>query len=116
MIVLESDVSGKELNEGESFTIFDYTVLKDGKEYFDAFHPVSGRKLFGYTSWYNHYQNVSEEKLNEAISRIIGDTDPESPSVRLREFSVAIAQNDYSKAEDIIRKLVEEGIAVETRL
>ena len=67
MIVLESDVSGKELNEGQSFTVFDYTILKDGKEYFDAFHPVSDRKLFGYTSWYNHYQNISEEKIDRAL-------------------------------------------------
>ena len=67
MIILESDVSGKELNEGESFTIFDYTILKDGNEYFDSFHPVSDRKLFGYTSWYNHYQNINEEKICNAL-------------------------------------------------
>ena len=67
MIVLESDIEGKELKAGESFTVFDYMTAEDGKEYFDSFHPVTSRKLFGYTSWYNHYQDISWDKINTAL-------------------------------------------------
>ena len=69
MIVLESDVEGKVLDEGESFTVFDYMTAEDGEEYFNSFHPVSERKLFGYTSWYNHYQGISWDKINTALER-----------------------------------------------
>ncbi len=67
MIVLESDVEGKVLRPGEEFTLFDYVMSKDGKEYFDSFTPVSAEKLIGYTSWYNYYQDISEEKLDSVI-------------------------------------------------
>ena len=59
-ILLESDVDGRELKAGESFTVFDFTVTRSGKEYFGRFTPRTDAKLFGYTSWYNHYQNISE--------------------------------------------------------
>lgn len=71
MIILESDVSGKVLKAGETFTLFDYVLTDDpsGKEYFDSFYPASDRKIFGYTSWYNHYQNINEEKINDALDK-----------------------------------------------
>ena len=70
MIVLESDVEGKVLRPGDEFTLFDYMMSEDGKEYFDSFDPVSDEKLVGYTSWYNHYQNIDEEKLTSVIDNL----------------------------------------------
>ena len=70
MIVLESDVEGKVLRPGDEFTLFDYMMSEDGKEYFDSFDPVSDEKLVGYTSWYNHYQNIDEEKLTSVIDSL----------------------------------------------
>ena len=69
MILLESDIDGRELKKGDSFTVFDYMTAEDGKEYFNSFHPVSSKKLFGYTSWYNHYQNISWDKINAALEK-----------------------------------------------
>ena len=67
MIILQSDVAGKVIGAGEEFTLFDYVKAEDGKDYFNSFHPVSSKKLFGYTSWYNHYQNINEEKIEDAL-------------------------------------------------
>ena len=67
-ILLESDVDGRELKAGESFTVFDYMVSRSGKEYFNRFTPRTEKKLFGYTSWYNHYQNISEGLILNALS------------------------------------------------
>lgn len=72
MIILESDVEGRELKTGETFTVFDYITAEDGEDYFGSFHPVSSKKLFGYTSWYNYYQDINDVKINKALE----ETDP----------------------------------------
>ena len=60
-----SDVKGIELKQGEELTIFDYKFYnsyEDGIEEFkDDFPYLNKEKLFGYTSWYNYYQNINEE-------------------------------------------------------
>ncbi|MBO4927859.1 MAG: alpha-galactosidase [Clostridiales bacterium] len=66
-IRLVSDCEGRELKEGESFTLFDFDIAEDGEKYFSAFEPVSRQKLAGYTTWYNHYQDINEEKIEKAI-------------------------------------------------
>ena len=66
-IILHSDVSHRFLDKGETFTIFDYIVGEDGKDYFSAYSPRTDRKLFGYTSWYNHYQEISEDLIFKAL-------------------------------------------------
>jgi alpha-galactosidase len=66
-IVLYSDVSHRLLKEGESFTVFDYMLAEDGQAYFNAYTPRTQRKLFGYTSWYNHYQNINEQLILDAL-------------------------------------------------
>ena len=66
-ITLESDAEGRVLEAGETFTLFDYVTAEDGAAYFERFKPVSDKKLFGYTSWYNHYQNINEELINTAL-------------------------------------------------
>ena len=66
-ILLESDVAGRSLKAGEEFTVFDYVTGKDGEDYFSRFTPRTGKKLFGYTSWYNHYQDINEELILDAL-------------------------------------------------
>lgn len=70
-IVLQSDVEGRHLSPGESFTIFRYLSRPAGKagmkEYFATFPKRTIEKHFGYTSWYNHYQNINEELMNKAL-------------------------------------------------
>ncbi|MBQ7642736.1 MAG: alpha-galactosidase [Clostridia bacterium] len=67
IINLISDLSGKILEKGEEFTVCDYAYA-DGydegvalmKQYFT---PRRKEKIFGYTSWYNYYQNIDEKTL-----------------------------------------------------
>ncbi|MBO4626584.1 MAG: alpha-galactosidase [Lachnospiraceae bacterium] len=66
-ILLESDVCGRELAAGESFVVFDYMYGRNRAKYFEQFTPRTDRKLFGYTSWYNHYQNINEELVLAAL-------------------------------------------------
>ncbi len=68
-IELRSDVEGRAVAGGESFRIFDYMIAGDGKAYFDHYTPRSTKKLFGYTSWYNHYQNISEDLVFAALDK-----------------------------------------------
>ena len=71
-ILLISDVDGKALKKGETFTIFDYFTDSDAergqKAYFDRFKPITHEKMFGYTSWYNHYQDIDENKIYTALN------------------------------------------------
>ena len=69
LILLSSDVSHKVLLAGETFTVFDYTVSRDGRDYYARFTPRSDRKLLGYTSWYNHYQNINEKLILDALEK-----------------------------------------------
>ena len=70
-LVLESDVAGLELS-GE-FPLFDF-LLEQGEaeaildRELGETRPV--RKLFGYTSWYNHYQDISEKKIRLALEQM----------------------------------------------
>lgn len=70
-ILLLSDVDGKALKKGESFVVFDFMTDKSAdngqKEYFSRLTPKSTQKLFGYTSWYNHYQDIDENKIYTAL-------------------------------------------------
>lgn len=63
-INFSSDVEGKRLLEGEELTVFDYerySSYKEGLEAFNKKYPKKNLpKIFGYTSWYNYYQNISE--------------------------------------------------------
>ncbi|MBR0139258.1 MAG: alpha-galactosidase [Firmicutes bacterium] len=68
-IALSSDIDGRALKKGESFTVFDYIKDENGDEYFASFTPRSQRKLFGYTSWYNHYENINEEIVSAALKK-----------------------------------------------
>ena len=62
---LISDTKGIKLKKGESVTLFDYCFYDSFEEGLKAFNeqfPKRGiEKLFGYTSWYNYYQNITED-------------------------------------------------------
>ena len=62
---LISDVNGISLKENEDFKIFDYSLfssIKDGlNDLYSLFPLKQTKKIFGYTSWYNYYQNINEE-------------------------------------------------------
>ena len=53
------------IKEGEEFTIFDYALFDNYDDGLKAFHEFFEEKktdkIFGYTSWYNYYQNINEE-------------------------------------------------------
>ena len=60
-----SDVEGKKLKPGEEFVVFDYerySSYAEGLEAFNNKYPKRNiPKIFGYTSWYNYYQNINEK-------------------------------------------------------
>ena len=67
LISLRSDVMGAKVSEGESFPLVDYVCSSDyesGMRDFERrFPPRPIEKIFGYTSWYNYYQDISEQIL-----------------------------------------------------
>lgn len=65
-ISLLSDIDGKKLAAGESFVVIYYAYSAEIDDYrlIDEFFPKKSKeKIFGYTSWYNYYQNVNENIL-----------------------------------------------------
>ena len=64
-VLLKSDVCGAKVRAGERYSVADYVTYhsyKEGMEDFKRrFPPRPIRKIFGYTSWYNYYQNVNEK-------------------------------------------------------
>lgn len=64
-VSLLSDVGGVTLAPGEEYVICDYIyagTYDDGVDLFRRYYPYTERKkIFGYTSWYNYYQDISEE-------------------------------------------------------
>ncbi|MCD8107208.1 MAG: alpha-galactosidase [Oscillospiraceae bacterium] len=65
-IILESDVAGLKL-EG-SICLFDFTTDRD--YYFSKFPEKPIRNILGYTSWYNYYENINEEKILANLSAV----------------------------------------------
>ena len=67
LISLRSDVMGAKVLAGESFPLVDYVCSSDyesGMRDFERrFPPRPIEKIFGYTSWYNYYQDISEQIL-----------------------------------------------------
>ena len=65
IIHLISDTLGIKLKAGESVTLFDYCFYdnyEEGLESFYKYFPKQNvEKVFGYTSWYNYYQNINDK-------------------------------------------------------
>ena len=60
-----SDIDGVILDNDQEFTIYDYSLYHNYKEglkqlYID-YPEINNKQIFGYTSWYNYYQNINEE-------------------------------------------------------
>ena len=64
---LSYDYNGYAVGAGAEFTVADYYLsdsVADGMNYFNATFPGKNTpKIFGYTSWYNYYQDINEEIL-----------------------------------------------------
>ena len=64
---LSYDFNGYKVAAGAEITLADYYLsdsVADGMEYFNKVFPKKNTpKIFGYTSWYNYYQNITEEIL-----------------------------------------------------
>ena len=60
-----SDIKKLHLKKGEEFTLFDYSLFDDNEEGLNGLYELYpykySEKIFGYTSWYNYYQNINEE-------------------------------------------------------
>lgn len=73
IIRLESDIKGRIINK--EFTLFNYVTLKGNylsisKEYLNNFKVNESKSIKGYTSWYNHYQNINEELILKNLDAI----------------------------------------------
>ena len=66
-LTLAADVDGREMKAGEEFTLCDYLYYENYESGVPALRRHYGErktgKIFGYTSWYNYYQNINEEIL-----------------------------------------------------
>ena len=71
---ITSDVNGIELKKGEEVVVFDYKFFYSYEEGLDEFKEdfpyLNKEKLFGYTSWYNYYQNINEEIILRDLSAL----------------------------------------------
>ncbi|MCD7725662.1 MAG: alpha-galactosidase [Clostridiales bacterium] len=65
-IILESDVSGLKLKG--SICLFDFTTDKD--YFFSEFAEKPVPNILGYTSWYNYYEDIDEQKILENLSAV----------------------------------------------
>ncbi|MDY6367904.1 MAG: alpha-galactosidase [Clostridia bacterium] len=66
-LTLKSDFGSIILRTGEEYTVADYYYVSDLKKGFSEYRkffperPI--QKIFGYTSWYNYYQDINEKIL-----------------------------------------------------
>ena len=73
-IHLISDVEGLIVKKGEEVALFDYYYFDNYEKglysFWDAFPIRNVKKLLGYTSWYNYYQNINEEIINRDLDAL----------------------------------------------
>ena len=76
-ITLEKDCRGHHFRG--DYTVFDLAILHGTEdavfdEYFRLLgvEPAKGKRLTGYTSWYNRYENISEETIAEDLAGFAG--------------------------------------------
>ena len=71
-MVLKSDIKGLKLTKGQDSLVMDFIMTEDieqgKKQYFAQFPAPKAEKLFGYTSWYNHYQDINEDIIMGALN------------------------------------------------
>ena len=63
-INLVSGIKKFPMKKGEKFILFDYSYYDNYNEglsgFYELFKEKTTEKIFGYTSWYNYYQNINE--------------------------------------------------------
>ena len=73
-IHLISDVEGLVVKAGQEVTIFDYYYYDNYEKglaaFWEAFPTRNVKKLLGYTSWYNYYQNINEQIINRDLDAL----------------------------------------------
>ena len=73
-IHLISDVQGLKVKKGEEVKLFDYCYFdnfEQGLNHFWNDFPIRNvKRLLGYTSWYNYYQNINEEIINRDLDAL----------------------------------------------
>ena len=66
-LYLTADLRGINLKKGETLTVLDYCFAPDydsGVRLFrQMFSPRPAERIFGYTSWYNYYQDINEAQI-----------------------------------------------------
>lgn len=64
-LAILSDVYGLVVKPGETVTVYDlyycFNYEQGFRDFCHDFTPRKADKVFGYTSWYNYYQNINEE-------------------------------------------------------
>ena len=64
-LAILSDVYGLVVKPGETVTVYDlyycFNYEQGFRDFCRDFTPRKADKVFGYTSWYNYYQNINEE-------------------------------------------------------
>ncbi len=73
-LFLTSEVKNLSLKASEQATVFDYKLFYDYNEglknFQKDFPKLNKEKVFGYTSWYNYYQNINEEIILRDLSAL----------------------------------------------
>ena len=66
-VYLMADLRGLHLRAGETITVLDYCFAPDYESGVKLFRSQLSQKsferIFGYTSWYNYYQNINEAQI-----------------------------------------------------
>ena len=74
ILKLSYDFNRYKVAAGTEFVVADYYLsdsVESGMEYFNQVFPRKNTpKIFGYTSWYNYYQNINEEILMRDLSAL----------------------------------------------
>lgn len=69
-----SDVNNISLKAGEEFVVYDYYLFNNYEEGLNKFNELFPKKnlekVFGYTSWYNYYQDINESIILRDLDAI----------------------------------------------
>ena len=78
-IHLISDVQGLDIKVGQEVTVFDYCYYDNFEKglyaFWDAFPIRNVKKILGYTSWYNYYQNINADIILRDLDALDGRFD-----------------------------------------
>ncbi len=71
-----SDYGGMFIKSGTEMTVLHYYIAENyskGIELLDKLYPKKNiEKIFGYTSWYNYYQNIDEQTIRRDLAALDG--------------------------------------------